>query len=208
MTPRSWLISTSAIPISRRTVLIRSRICAWMVTSSAVVGSSATRMSGAPASAIAIMTRWFCPPENSCGVGREPPFRVRNPDEIEQPLGLGPDRPAGQPAVQRQGLADLRADLEHRVERTRRVLEDHRDAARRAPCRAQRGSRPPVRDHRAWRCRRPVPCRATGRAPRARSRTCPIPTRRRGRAPRPCRSTERCRAGRSRHRSEPSGQTG
>ena len=33
----------------------------------AVVGSSATNMSGSPASARAIMTRWFMPPENSCG---------------------------------------------------------------------------------------------------------------------------------------------
>ncbi len=42
MTPRSWLISTSAIFISRRICRSRSRICAWIVTSSAVVGSSAT----------------------------------------------------------------------------------------------------------------------------------------------------------------------
>ena len=44
-----------------------SRICAWMVTSSAVVGSSATRSFGSHASAIAIITRWRCPPESWCG---------------------------------------------------------------------------------------------------------------------------------------------
>ncbi len=44
-----------------------SRICAWMVTSSAVVGSSAMRMSGSQVSAMAIMTRWRMPPENWCG---------------------------------------------------------------------------------------------------------------------------------------------
>ena len=38
-----------------------------MVTSSAVVGSSAIRMSGSLASAIAIMTRWRWPPESSWG---------------------------------------------------------------------------------------------------------------------------------------------
>ena len=44
-----------------------SRICAWMVTSSAVVGSSAIRMSGSLASAMAIITRCRWPPESSCG---------------------------------------------------------------------------------------------------------------------------------------------
>ena len=41
----------------------RSRICAWIVTSSAVVGSSAIRKSGSAASAIAIITRCFWPPD-------------------------------------------------------------------------------------------------------------------------------------------------
>ena len=40
---------------------------AWVVTSRAVVGSSAIRTSGSPLSAIAIMTRCRIPPENSCG---------------------------------------------------------------------------------------------------------------------------------------------
>ena len=40
---------------------------AWVVTSSAVVGSSAISTSGSPLSAIAIMTRCRIPPENSCG---------------------------------------------------------------------------------------------------------------------------------------------
>ncbi len=45
----------------------RARICAWTVTSSAVVGSSAISSFGSLASAIAIITRWRMPPENSCG---------------------------------------------------------------------------------------------------------------------------------------------
>ena len=49
--------------ISRTT----SMICAWMVTSSAVVGSSAIRMSGLQLIAMAIMARWRMPPENSNG---------------------------------------------------------------------------------------------------------------------------------------------
>ncbi len=44
-----------------------SRICAWIVTSSAVVGSSAIRSDGLQASAIAIITRCLMPPENCCG---------------------------------------------------------------------------------------------------------------------------------------------
>ena len=42
-------------------------ICAWTVTSRAVVGSSAISTAGSSASAIAIMTRWRMPPENWCG---------------------------------------------------------------------------------------------------------------------------------------------
>ena len=45
----------------------RSRICAWMVTSSAVVGSSAMSSAGSQASAIAISARWRRPPESWCG---------------------------------------------------------------------------------------------------------------------------------------------
>ena len=43
---------------------ISSRICAWIVTSRAVVGSSAMISLGSQASAIAIMTRWRMPPES------------------------------------------------------------------------------------------------------------------------------------------------
>ena len=45
--------------------VINSTICAWIVTSRAVVGSSAMiNGSGEGASAIAIITRWRIPPEN------------------------------------------------------------------------------------------------------------------------------------------------
>ena len=42
-------------------------ICAWIDTSSAVVGSSAISRSGSAHSASASTTRWRMPPENSCG---------------------------------------------------------------------------------------------------------------------------------------------
>ena len=51
------------MPNSRCSRLSSSRICAWMVTSSAVVGSSAMSSDGWQASAIAIMTRWRMPPD-------------------------------------------------------------------------------------------------------------------------------------------------
>ncbi len=44
-----------------------SRIWRWMVTSSAVVGSSAISSLGSQASAMAIITRCCWPPDNSCG---------------------------------------------------------------------------------------------------------------------------------------------
>ena len=43
---------------------IRSRICAWIVTSSAVVGSSAMMTRGPLRSAMAIATRWRMPPDS------------------------------------------------------------------------------------------------------------------------------------------------
>ena len=44
-----------------------SRICAWMVTSSAVVGSSAMMSRGLQERASAIITRWRMPPLKWCG---------------------------------------------------------------------------------------------------------------------------------------------
>ena len=46
---------------------MRSRIWAWIVTSSAVVGSSAMSTVGLHESAIAIIARWRMPPDIWCG---------------------------------------------------------------------------------------------------------------------------------------------
>ncbi len=56
-----------AMPSSCCNVRIRLKICASVVTSSAVVGSSAISRAGSRTNAIAIMIRWRCPPETSCG---------------------------------------------------------------------------------------------------------------------------------------------
>ena len=66
-TDRSWVIQISAVPDSRHSFCASYRICAWMVTSSAVVGSSAMMSFGLLSSAMAIATRWRIPPENWCG---------------------------------------------------------------------------------------------------------------------------------------------
>ena len=55
------------LSLSRLSWRISSRIWAWMVTSSAVVGSSAMSTLGDSDRAIAIIARWRMPPENSCG---------------------------------------------------------------------------------------------------------------------------------------------
>ena len=63
-TPRSCVISRIAAPMRSFSSSISRRICAWMVTSSAVVGSSAISSCGEQASAMAIIARWRMPPEN------------------------------------------------------------------------------------------------------------------------------------------------
>ncbi len=63
----SWVMSMMAMPKRAFMSPSSSRICAWMVTSSAVVGSSAISSCGLQASAMAIITRWRIPPENWCG---------------------------------------------------------------------------------------------------------------------------------------------
>ena len=67
ITPMSWVISMTAVPRSRHSRFSSAMICAWIDTSSAVVGSSAISRSGSAHSASASTTRWRMPPENSCG---------------------------------------------------------------------------------------------------------------------------------------------
>ena len=55
---------TTATPRRRERSFISSRICAWMVTSSAVVGSSAISSFGLQARPMAIITRWRMPPDS------------------------------------------------------------------------------------------------------------------------------------------------
>ena len=61
-TPRLCVMMTSATPSRFVRFFINSRIWAWMVTSRAVVGSSAMMSFGRHESAIAIIIRWRIPP--------------------------------------------------------------------------------------------------------------------------------------------------
>ncbi len=67
MTDRSWVMRISERPSSRRRRSSSSRICAWTMTSSAVVGSSPMTIAGSQARAIAIIARWRIPPDSSWG---------------------------------------------------------------------------------------------------------------------------------------------
>ena len=66
-TPRSWVTRIIAMWRSVCWAWSRSRIWAWTVTSSAVVGSSAKSRRGPQARAMAMVTRWRMPPESWWG---------------------------------------------------------------------------------------------------------------------------------------------
>src|SRR2546422_760803 len=66
-TEMSWVMIIIARSSSRCRSRISPRIRSCMMTSRAVVGSSAMIRSGLHASAMAIIARCFMPPENSCG---------------------------------------------------------------------------------------------------------------------------------------------
>ncbi|SCB34453.1 hypothetical protein GA0061099_1005182 [Bradyrhizobium yuanmingense] len=85
-------------------------------------------------------------------IGLEPAASVGNADEIKQPPRLRLHGVALEIAMQRQRFAKLPADGQHRVERARRILEDHGDAP--APDLIELGGRraenlAPVEPHRA-----------------------------------------------------------
>ena len=60
-------MNSTAAPLCACRVNNSSSTCACTVTSSAVVGSSAMMSLGVSAQAMAIITRWRMPPDNSCG---------------------------------------------------------------------------------------------------------------------------------------------
>ena len=126
-TARSWLIITRVSSRSRTRPDSTSSTWAWTTTSSAVVGSSAMIRSGSHASAIAIITRCFCPPDSSCGYARPllgaRSTRVRSSStrvDREPASGRSSDRCSS------SASAIWRPHLVHGVERVHRALEDDR----------------------------------------------------------------------------------
>ena len=101
-----------------------------MVTSSAVVGSSAISSFGSQDSAIAIATRWRMPPDSWCGILRQALLRRGNADRGQQLDGAPGRRRDVELEMLLQCFDQLRADGEHRIERCHRILEHHRKRAR------------------------------------------------------------------------------
>ena len=130
----------SAVPVSRLSSASRSRICAWIVTSSAVVGSSAISSAGRLASAMAIITRWRMPPDISCGKRAQAPLGIGDADAAEQlecaRLGLAratrcDGRGSPRPPARRRACTGIEA--------RHRVLEDHRHGAAAQPSQLRLG---------------------------------------------------------------------
>ena len=67
ITSRLWLMNSTLEWNSSRSAATRSSTSASTVASSPVVGSSRISSVGSLASAIAMITRWFMPPESWCG---------------------------------------------------------------------------------------------------------------------------------------------
>jgi hypothetical protein len=118
-----------------------------VVTSSAVVGSSAISSTGSRTSAMAIMMRWRWPPESWCGKLAYMRSRVGQPTRQHGDLIFGA-RGGVEQGVRAQHLVDLVAAGHDRVERRHRLLEDHRHA------RAAQLAQPRLR----WRARMSSPC--------------------------------------------------
>ena len=115
------------MPSFLRSSCISSRICAWMVTSSAVVGSSAISSLGSQARAMAIITRWRIPPDSSWG------YCFRRFSGSLMPTSSSSSSARAQASclfffgVQADDLHDLVADGVHRVQAGHGVLEDDGD---------------------------------------------------------------------------------
>ena len=104
----------------------RLRISAWIVTSSAVVGSSATISDGRQQSASADQGTLAESTRTTGGVLAETARRVVHPHRGEQVDGGGLRVGAAEP-MHRHRLDELTADGEDRIERAHRLLEDQRD---------------------------------------------------------------------------------
>ena len=123
-------MKSSAMPISACRASSRARICAWMVTSRAVVGSSAISSLRPAGERHGDHRPLPLPARELVRVGVDPPLRLRECRSWRAARSPAPRawaRPSA--ACRAQHLADLRADRVQRIERGHRLLEDHRDLA-------------------------------------------------------------------------------
>ena len=127
MTPMSWVMSIVAMPYCSRRWSRTSRIWAWIVTSSAVVGSSAIRSFGSQTSAIAIMTRCRRPPDSWKGILVQPILGIGHLHHLQDLERPRPALGSRTTLVDLEALGDLLADLRHGVQRRHGVLGDQRD---------------------------------------------------------------------------------
>ena len=117
-TPRLCVIRITLIPSSSRRPAIRSRIWAWIVTSSAVVGSSAISSLGSSRSASRDHHALAHPAGELVRVVVEPRRRARDADALEHLDRAGPRLASSSAApCARIASVDLAADRERRVER-------------------------------------------------------------------------------------------
>ena len=165
---RSWVMNSRHIPSSRFSSASRSRICAWIVTSSAVVGSSAISSFGLVGQRHGDHHALPLPAGQLVRIGAQPALRVADADLCQQLEDPRPRLVAAQALVQQQAFAQLLLQRVQRVERGHRLLEDEADVVaadlaqlgvrRRRPSRAPRSSPSP----RHPRCR-PAATRWTAR---------------------------------------------
>ena len=109
------MISSTEQPKSSRSSRSRSSSCACTVTSSAVVGSSATIRPGPAGDRDGRHHPLPQPAGELVRIDPQPQFGVADPDGLQQPHRFG---------VVVGDLADLPADPHGRVQRRHRVLED------------------------------------------------------------------------------------
>ncbi len=105
----------------------RSRICFWIVTSSAVVGSSAMSSLRLAGDRHRDHHPLLLAARHLRRIGVDLAQRVGDAHLVQQLDRALARRAPGETAVQLQHLLELVADGEHRVQRRHRLLEDHRD---------------------------------------------------------------------------------
>lgn len=143
-TRMSWVMNSTAMPCSRCSRRIRSRISAWVVTSSAVGRLVGDQHRGVAGERHGDHRPLPHPARIFERVAVDRPLRVRDLDPTQELHGAGARLLAGDRLVQPNGLADLITDPMHRRERAHRFLEDDRHAAPahgpdRGPARVQGG---------------------------------------------------------------------